>query len=257
MDAMRILIYVYVCIVGMCIASFLNVVIYRVPNHLDFVKGRSFCPHCHTTLKPYDMIPVLSWVLLKGKCRSCKAPISFRYPLIELTGGILGVWMFHHYSFTWDTVLMFAFAMILFAIAMVDIDTMEIPNGFIIFCLFCAIISMILHPEMSVFTRVIGFLIISLPMCFVNLVVKDSFGGGDIKLMAVCGLMLGWQNILLAAFIGILLAGIYALYLLISKKVDKKAHIAFGPYLCIGIFLSSLYGAQMLSAYLSLFGFSI
>ncbi|NBK97555.1 MAG: prepilin peptidase, partial [Erysipelotrichia bacterium] len=145
MDAILIMVYFYVFIIGMCIASFMNVVIYRVPNHLDFVKGRSFCPNCHTTLKPYDMIPVLSWIILKGKCRNCHTSISIRYPLIELFGGILAIWIFHHYLFTWDSLLIFAFSMILLAIAMVDIDTMEIANGFIISCLICAIISILLH----------------------------------------------------------------------------------------------------------------
>lgn len=254
MDAILIFMYIYVFIVGMCIASFMNVVIYRVPNHLDFVKGRSFCPNCHNTLKPYDMIPVISWLLLGGKCRSCKSSISIRYPLIELTGGILAIWVFHHYMFTWDTLLVFAFSMVLLVITMVDMDTMEIPNGFIISCLFCAIISIIIHPEISLFTRIIGFFVVSLPMYLINLIVQDSFGGGDIKLMAVCGILLGWQNIILASFIGIMLAGTYAVYLISSKKIDKKGHIAFGPYLCIGVFLSLLYGTQIINAYFSLFG---
>ncbi|MDD3049142.1 MAG: prepilin peptidase [Bacilli bacterium] len=253
MDTIMILMYFYVFVVGMCIASFMNVVIYRVPNHLDFVKGRSFCPKCHTTLKPYDMIPVLSWIILRGKCRNCKVPISGRYPLIELSGGILAVLIFHHYLFSWDTILVFLLSMILLAIAMIDIDTMEIANGFIILCFICAIIFMLLHPEMSIFSRMLGFFIISLPMYLLNLIVNDSFGGGDIKLMAVCGFMLGTQNTLLAAFIAILLAGTYAVYLIITKRLDKKDHIAFGPYLCIGILIAMMYGTQIINAYLSLF----
>lgn len=255
MDTIIIIMYLYAFIVGMCVASFMNVVIYRVPNHLDFVKGRSFCPNCHETLKPYDMIPVLSWIILKGKCRNCKSNISIRYPIIEFIGGVLAVWIFHHYMFTWDTLLVFALSMILLVISMVDIDTMEIPNGFIISCLICVIISVLIHPEVSILTRLIGMLIVSVPMCLINFIVSDSFGGGDIKLMAVCGFMLGWSNTLLATFIAIILAGTYAIYLIASKKLDKKDHIAFGPYLCIGIFIAIMYGTEIINAYLTLFGF--
>lgn len=254
MNPILILMYIYAFVIGMCVASFMNVVIYRVPNHLDFVKGRSFCPNCHTTLKPYDMIPVLSWLILKGKCRNCKSNISIRYPIIELVGGVLAIWIFHHYLFSWNTLFVFILSMILLAITMVDIDTMEIPNGFIISCLICAIISIIIYPELSILSRFIGMFIVSIPMYLINLIVNDSFGGGDIKLMAVCGFMLGGSNILLAMFIAILLAGAYAVYLIVSKKLTKKDHIAFGPYLCVGILISLMYGTQIISAYLNMFG---
>ena len=122
-------------ILGSCIASFINVLIYRIPRDLDFVNGRSFCPSCHNTLKPYDMIPVFSWLFLKGKCRFCKEPISPRYPLIELCGGLLAMLCFYRYGFTWMTLVSFVLAMILLTITMIDFDTMTIPNSLVIACL--------------------------------------------------------------------------------------------------------------------------
>lgn len=255
MDSILLLMYVYAFIIGICIASFINVVIYRVPLKLNFVSGRSFCPNCHNDLKPYDMIPVFSWFILRGKCRFCKQPISIRYPLIELLGGVLGVLIFHHYGFSWNTLLVFTFTMGLLAITFIDYDTMIIPNGLIIFALICAIINMLITPNFSVINHIIGIFVVSLPMMAINAIVHDSFGGGDIKLMAVCGLMMGWTNILLAMFIGILLAGSYAIFLIVTKRIDKKSHIAFGPYLCIGIFIALLYGGEIIQGYLSLFGF--
>lgn len=252
--AIFVLVYIYVFIVGACIASFMNVVIYRVPNHLDFVRGRSFCPKCHNTLYARDMIPILSWILRKGKCRFCGEPISFRYPFVECIGGILGVLLFHRYGFSWDTILVFAFAMILLAIAMVDLDTMEIPNGFILFCVLLAIFFFILHPEIGFINRCVGFFIVSVPMYLMNILIVESFGGGDIKLMAVCGFILGFKNILLAMFIGVILAGVYAIYLVGSRKTSKKDYIAFGPYLCVGIMIALLYGNDIIHAYLSFFG---
>lgn len=254
MDWMLILIYAYVFIIGTVIGSFLNVVIWRVPQELSFVKGRSYCPHCHTTLKPYDMIPVLSWIFLRGKCRFCKEPISIRYPLIELTGGLLAILCFHHFGFYWDTLLVFSILLILLAITMIDFATMTIPNGLIISLIFPIIIVYMLHPEMAFVERILGFFIISLPMYVLTLIVPDCFGGGDIKLIAVCGFLLGWKMNILAMFLAILTGGIYACYLVVSKKAKKGAHMAFGPYLCLGVSISLFYGPQIVNAYLSLFG---
>lgn len=255
MDSIMIIMYIYAFIIGVCVASFINVVVYRVPLHIGFVKGRSFCPTCQNTLKIYDMIPVFSWLILRGKCRFCKEPISMRYPVVELFGGLLAMIIFQRYGFDWNTILVFIFTMGLLAITLIDFDTMEIPNGLIIFCVICAIINILINPGINMLQSFIGFFIISVPMLAINYIVNDSFGGGDIKLMAVCGFMLGWQNILLAMFIGILLAGSYASVLMATKKIDKESHIAFGPYLCIGIFISLMYGELIIQSYLSLFGF--
>ncbi len=218
------------------------------------MSGRSFCPSCHNTLKPYDMIPVFSWLFLKGKCRFCQTSISIRYPLIELFGGLIAVLLFHHYGFDWHTIVVFVFAMVLLAVAFIDIDTMEIANGIVIFLLFYGIIFILIDNNITIMQRAIGFFIASVPMFLINLVVSDSFGGGDIKLMAVCGLILGWQNTLLAMFIAIVLAGAYGVYLMASKKIEKGGHIAFGPYLCVGVFIALLYGDAMIQGYLSIFG---
>ena len=255
MDFIVLLCYVYVFVIGLCVASFINVVIYRVPNKMNFVSGRSFCPNCGNTLKPYDMIPVFSWLFLKGKCRFCKASISIRYPIVEFIGAILATLIFHHYGFTWFTPVVFVFSMVLLATAFIDFDTMEIPNGIVIFLLLYALLFIVIDQNLTVFDRFIGFFSASLPMVLINCIVKDSFGGGDIKLMAVCGIILGWQNTVFAMFIAILLAGCYGMYLIITKKVEKGAHIAFGPYLCVGIFIAMLYGNAIIQIYLSVFGF--
>lgn len=248
------MIYVYVFVIATVIGSFLNVVIWRLPQDVSFVKGRSYCPHCHTTLKPYDMIPICSWILLKGKCRFCKQPISIRYPLIELVSGLLAILCFHHYMFTWDTILVFGILLILLAITMIDFATMTIPNGLIISLVFPIIIVYMLHPEITFLERILGFFIISLPMYGLTVLIPDCFGGGDIKLIAVCGFLLGWKMTLLAMFLAILTGGIYACYLVISKKAKKGAHMAFGPYICLGVSIALFYGPEIVNAYLSLFG---
>lgn len=253
MDSVVIFLYVYMFVLGTCIASFMNVVIYRVPLGLNFVKGRSFCPNCHTTLKPYDMIPVLSWFLLKGKCRFCGEKISFRYPAIEFVGGLLSIICFHRYGIDGMTIISFVFSMILLAVGMIDHDTMIIPDGLVICCFIIGIIS-IPFMEVGIVERLIGFFALSVPLYLMDLIIPDCFGGGDIKLLAACGVLLGWKCLLVGMFIAVVLAGTYAGYLLITHKVDRKGHIAFGPYICIGMFVGLLYGQDILFWYLSIFG---
>lgn len=253
MEPILIFLYVYMFVIGSCVASFINVVIYRVPLGINIAKGRSFCPKCHKTLKPYDMIPVLSWFILGGKCRFCKEPISKRYLIIEFVGGVLGVLCFYHYGIDGMTLISFSLSMVLLAITMIDLDTMTIPNSLVICCVVIAILSIMFH-NISMVDRVIGFFIISVPMYVMNLIIPDCFGGGDIKLIAVCGLLLGWVDLLVGMFIAVVIAGVYAGYLMITHKVDKKGHIAFGPYICFGVFVALLYGQDILNFYLGLFG---
>ena len=222
MDSIIILIYVYMFLIGMCVASFMNVVIDRVPRNESFVKGRSHCDYCGETLKWYDLIPIVSYIFLRGKCR---------------------------YSI--ETILMFVIAMILLAITMIDFDTMIIPDGLNIAMFIVSIVLMYVR-HMSLLESIMGMFCISVPMILLNVLIAESFGGGDIKLMFVSGIALGWKYSLLAAFIGILLAGSYSIYLLISKKINKKGHIAFGPYLSIGIFIALSYGSEIISWYLNL-----
>lgn len=254
MEAILIFLYVYAFVVGSCIASFINVVIYRVPLSISVVKGRSFCPECHHQLHALDLIPIVSYIFLRGQCRYCHAKIPIRDTLLEVLGGLLGMLCFYRFGFGGMTFLSFAFAMVLLAIAIIDLDTMIIPDGLIICCLILVALSIPLM-GVNVFDRMIGFVIMSVPMYLLNLVIPDCFGGGDIKLLAVCGLLMGWKNLLVGMFIAVVMAGSYATYLLITHKVDRKAHIAFGPYICIGVFVALLYGQEILNAYLGLFGF--
>lgn len=246
--------YVYSFLIGICVASFVNVVIWRVPQGLDFVKGRSFCPTCKHELKWLDLFPIFSYVFLKGKCRYCGAKIPMRDTLLECIGGIFAVFSFWKYPFQVEAIVVFALFMILLAITMIDFNTMEIPNGLTLSLLVPIVCMMFLHPEISLLNRVIGFFVISVPMYLLTRIVADCFGGGDIKLIAVAGLLLGWKLTILAAFIAILLGGVYALYLLGNKQRRKGSYIAFGPYLSVGIMVSLLYGNTLINWYLSLFG---
>lgn len=246
------ILYLYIFVIGIVVGSFLNVVIYRVPQEISVAKGRSFCPHCQALIKGYHNIPVFSYLWLRGKCADCGGPIAIRYPLVELFTGLLAILIFAVYGFSFAWLVVFVAGAILICITMIDFDTMTIPNGLVIALMVPALASFFIFPEVGLLSRVIGIVVISLPMLVLTLFVPDAFGGGDIKLMAVAGFMLGWGNTLLAAFIGILLGGAVAVVLLVKKTADK--HMAFGPYLCIGIMTALLFGDIIIRWYLSLFG---
>lgn len=243
----------FVFVFGSCIGSFLNVVIYRVPRKLNIAKGRSFCPHCRQTLRPWDMIPVLSWFLLHGKCRFCHEKIPVRYPIVEALGGICAFICVLCFGFSLKALVIFAATMVLIAIALIDADTLEIPNGLILALMAAALAAIWVFPQPGVIARLIGAATVSLPMFLLNLVLKDSFGGGDIKLMVVCGFLLGWQQMLVGSFLALLLAGGYGAYLLLRHKKGRKDHIAFGPFISLGMVSALFFGRQILQFYLSLF----
>lgn len=251
-ELIQFILYLYVFVVGIVIGSFLNVIIYRVPQGISFTKGRSFCPHCQAQIKGYHNIPVFSYFWLRGKCANCGKPIAIRYPLVELFTGLIAIIIFAVYGFSFQWLVVFSAGTILICITMIDFDTMIIPNGLVIALMAPALLSFFLFPEVGILSRVIGIFVISLPMLILTLFIPEAFGGGDIKLMAVVGFMLGWGNTLLAAFIGLLLGGAVAVYLLLQKTKDK--HMAFGPYLCIGIMTALLFGDIIIQWYFNLFG---
>lgn len=255
MEPVLILLYIYSFLIGCVIASFLNVVIYRVPIGLSIAKGRSYCPSCGHSLSWKDLFPIVSYVFLAGKCRYCKAKIPMRDTVLELIGGLIGILCFYVYQFSWDTALVFAIIMLLMTITMIDFDTMTIPNGLLISLAIPTLLMAMTHGEITLLERVVGIFSISLPMYLLILLIPDCFGGGDVKLIAVGGFLLGWKLTLLAGFIAILSGGLYASYLLLSKKTKKDAHIAFGPYLALGIVVSLMYGNIIINAYFSLFSF--
>lgn len=245
--------YSFFFIVGSVIGSFLNVLIYRIPRKINPCKGRSFCPSCNHQLKAIDLVPVFSWLFLGRKCRYCKNVISYRYPLVEMLGGILALLSIVVLGFSLEAVIFFVTSCILLTVAYIDWDTMEIPDGLILSLLVPGVCAVFLIPDISIISRLIGLFVISVPMFIMNLIISDSFGGGDIKLCFFAGFLLGWQNMIVAAFIALVLGGIYGIYLLLTKKKGKKDHFAFGPFLSIGLIISLLCGKSLINSYLSLF----
>lgn len=258
MVLLNIVIYVLIFLFGASVFSFVNVLVYRVPRQLPFGNERSFCPSCGKMLMGYDMIPVFSYLFLGGKCRFCKERISMRYPLVELMGGLLALFTFNYYGYDGmyslkmfgQVGIVFSILAFLTAVTFVDIDTMEIPNGFVIAIVVCGILSMLFFPELSVLSRAIGIFSISVPLALITFAVPGAFGGGDIKLMAALGIFLGWKLSIVAFFLAVLSGGAYGIYLLAAGKKGRKEHFAFGPFLCFGTAVSIFYGYQLIGWYL-------
>lgn len=244
--------YAIVFFTGTCIYSFLNVIIYRVPRKMSFVKGFSICPSCRHRLGPADLVPILSWVFLRGKCRYCGKKIGARDTLVEILGGLTALFCFFTFEDYGAMVTAFLFYCILTVVTFLDIDTMEIEDGCSIAMAVLAMVALVTMSGHGIADRLIGALCVSLPMLIITLIIPSAFGGGDIKLMAACGLFLGWKATLVSAAIAILLGGGYGIWLLVAKKAERKAHFAFGPFLCIGMAIAFIYADSLINTYLSI-----
>ena len=227
---------------GACVGSFLNVVVYRVPRGQSFIFGRSQCPVCHRTLGAVELIPIVSRVVLRGACKGCKAPIAFRYSLVEVLTGLAALILVYRYQWSAESIIYFAATAGLIVIAFVDMDTMTIPNAFVAYLFLPAIFSAWLIQPPALLSRVIGAMAVSVPMYILTLLIADSFGLGDVKLMFVCGFLLGTPLTLLAGFAALLLGGTHGMILLLQNRENKKRHIAFGPHLCVGVFVAMAWG---------------
>lgn len=250
MNLLTTLLYSIIFLYGIIIGSFLNVVIYRLPAKENLSQG-SHCTACGYRLRWFDLVPLASYIFLKGSCRKCKSKISLQYPLIELSNGLLYIFIFYMNGFPITTVLYCIVATVLLAISIIDFRTYEIPIELNITLLLIGLIRLGLdYKNWSLY--LIGFFVISMFLYIVYLITKGrGIGGGDIKLMAVCGLILGYKSIILAFIIGCVLASLIHSIRMIITKEDHV--LAFGPYLSMGVFISMMFGERIIQWYRSLF----
>lgn len=246
-----IILYIMIFLIGISIGSFLNVCIYRIPKKEDIVFERSHCMSCGNVLKWYELIPLFSFLVQGGKCRNCKTKLSVQYPLIELLNGLIYVWIFMAKGFQPESILFCICASVLIVISVIDWRTYEIPFGCNIVIGILGIVRVILDLA-HWYNYVIGFFAVSGLFLIIYWIIKGrGIGGGDIKLMAAAGLLLGWQNILLSLMIGSIAGSV--IHLALMKIQGKDRVLAFGPYLAFGIFISMLYGNDIITWYLGMF----
>ena len=262
-------IHITLFILGLAIGSFLNVCIYRIPlpDKSIYSPRRSFCPECNQSIKAYDNIPLLSYLLLRGKCRHCKVKISIIYPIVELTTAVLFLVMYLRFGKTLEFILAVIFVAVLIPIFVIDARHYIIPNVISItgLILGLGIVGFIAYQQGSIDylrIRLIGFLAGGLALwliAFIGSAImrKTAMGGGDVKLMAIIGLFLGaWKELVMVIGISALTGAIIGTLLIVIWKRDRKSPIPFGPFLAGAAVIVLLWGDQLWDTYLQLAGWN-
>lgn len=261
---LQIFLGVFIFIAGTCVGSFLNVCIYRIPLEQSIAFPPSHCPHCSTPLKTKDLLPIISYLLLKGKCRYCDAGISMRYPLVELLTGIVWLTVFIRFGLSIETAAFLFLFSILIAVFFIDIDHMIIPNGLVLTGLAGGLLIFIynlfhpfsLYSPARWYTPLIGMVSASGVLFIVALIGlliyknDGAMGMGDVKIFMPIGLFIGWKLALLALFMSIMAGGLISIFLLLFRIKDRKSAIPFGPYIILGTFIAVFFGNNLLNWYL-------
>lgn len=250
---LEVVISIFFGLYGVVIGSFLNVLALRLPLKESVTLKRSHCMTCGHTLSWYELFPLFSYIFLGGKCRHCKSKISIQYPIVEGANGVIYVILFLVHGISIETILYCLCASALLALSIIDWRTQEIPVGFNIFILLLGLVRLV--TDLGNWSQyVIGLFAVSGFLFLLFLITKGrGIGGGDIKLMAATGLLLGWQLNIIAFLLGCIIGSIIHLTLMAIKKANRV--LAFGPYLSMGIYIAMIWGEQLVSWYLSMWTF--
>jgi leader peptidase (prepilin peptidase) / N-methyltransferase len=268
---------------GLLIGSFLNVVIYRLPKMLlrdwqaqareilnlpaetdrktfNLILPNSSCPHCSHEIKPWENLPIISYLFLRGKCSACKAPISLRYPLVELACGLLSAYIAWHFGFTWQTGAMLVLTWGLLAMSLIDADHQILPDALVLPLLWLGLIvnqfSLFTTPADALWGAIAGYLSLwSVYWLFKLITGKEGMGYGDFKLLAMLGAWGGWQILPLTILLSSLVGAVLGLTMLKLRNAETSTPIPFGPYLAIAGWIALLWGDQITSSYLHIAGF--
>ena len=252
---------VFCAVVGLMIGSFLNVVIWRVPRDESVVRPRSHCPSCGHPVRPYDDIPVVSWVVLRGRCRDCGERISIRYPLVELGTAVLFGITGAHFGLSWELPAYLYLVAIGVALALIDIDVHRLPNkivlpSYVVVPVLLTIASLGNDDWNALLRAGIGGVALYAVYFLLRLAYPQGMGFGDVKLAGILGMYLawlGWGQLAVGAFLGFLLGGVVGGALMVVNRANRKSKLPFGPFMIAGAYLAVLFGAQISDLYLDLF----
>ena len=244
---------------GLIIGSFLNVVIHRVPREESIVSPRSRCPKCGTDLRSVDNIPVVSWLVLRGKCRTCAEPISPRYPLVELLTGLLFAATAARIGLAPELPAFLVWVAALVALSMIDLDTFTLPRkiiyvaagiGAALLAVAAVINGSTRDPREAVLGAVIAFAFLFL----IHMISPRGMGFGDVRLAGLLGLFMGWVELGVVAvglFLAFMFASVVGIGLMAAGRRGRKDRLPFGPFLALGAIVAVWFGVPILDAYLS------
>ena len=253
------LLFSIVGLLGLAVGSFLNVVIHRVPRDESLVRPGSHCPHCGSAVRARHNVPVLGWLLLRGRCADCRAPISVRYPLVEAGTAALFVAVAVRFGFSWELPAYLYLAAVAIALAAIDLDVLRLPNAIVLPSYLVAAVLLVpvavLHDDWPALLR--GVAAAGLLWLFYKALalVPRGMGGGDVKLAPLLGFYLGWLGwgaVAVGAFAAFLLGGVVGAGLMAFRLAGRKSRIPFGPYMLAGAFLAVFAAAPIADWYLHL-----
>ena len=248
---------VFSFIFGLCIGSFLNVCIYRLPASRSITHPRSSCPHCGRLIRFYDNIPVLSYLWLRGRCRYCRTSIALRYPMVEILGGWFALGTFLKYGLTLEALIYYVFIAALLAITFIDIDHQIIPDVITLPGIPIGFAAGFALPATSYLDSIWGILVGGGSLLVIawvyNLVTKkDGMGGGDIKLLAMIGAIIGWKGVLFTIFVASAVGTLSGIIVMLKARKSMKLAIPFGPFLAIGAIAYIFFGPALVLWYFNL-----
>lgn len=249
---------VFVFILGCCLGSFFNVVIYRLPAKLSIVQPGSHCPQCSRPIAFYDNIPLISYLILMGKCRHCRAPISFRYPLVEALTGTIALLLFQQYGFSMQLLGESIFVSLLILIAFIDLDTFTIPNILSLPGIAAGLAFSFLTPRLSWQDSLLGILLgggflYAVAVAYQFFRRQEGLGGGDIKLLAMIGAFLGSAGVLFTIMLASVVGAMAGIAVMRRTRAGLTAMVPFGPFLSLGAICYLVWGQSLVHWYVSEF----
>jgi leader peptidase (prepilin peptidase)/N-methyltransferase len=243
-------------IFGLVIGSFLNVCIHRLPSSQSIVHPRSRCPQCGHLIRVYDNIPVLSYLILRGRCRDCGARISLRYPVVELLSGAFAAMAVARFGLSWQALLMYALIAAFLVITFIDLDHRIIPDVITLPGIPIGLAASFGPGMISPLESLVGILagggsLFLVAWGYQLVTQREGMGGGDIKLLAMIGAFIGWKGVLLTIFIASLTGTLAGMALIFRRRGDMKLAVPFGPFLAVGAIAYLFMGPELMSWYLA------
>jgi leader peptidase (prepilin peptidase)/N-methyltransferase len=251
--------YTFSAVIGLIIGSFLNAVIYRLPRKIPFGFSRSICPNCQEQIKAYDNIPLLSYLILGGKCRNCKASISIRYPAVEALNGLAYAFVYHLYGLSAEAGMIAALLSALIAIIFIDSEHQIIPDVITLPGIAIGLLWSLAPEGIGIINALIGAAVgygalFAVALLGDFLFKKESMGGGDLKMTAMLGAFIGWQRVLLTFMLSAVVGLVVSLiFMALSSAFREERKLPFGPYLAIAGFIALFWGDQLIDWYISSF----
>jgi leader peptidase (prepilin peptidase)/N-methyltransferase len=242
---------------GLIVGSFSNVCIYRIPRNESVIYPTSHCPKCRTKIKPIDNIPLLSYILLKGRCRNCGSKISIQYPVVEFLTGLIYLIIYLIYGLSIQSLVYIILLSALIIIAFIDLQEQIIPDVISLPGIVVGLILSFIVPYMSFINSALGALVgggTILIIAWIGSIIfkKEAMGGGDVKLTAMIGAFLGWRYTIISLFLGFFIGALVGIILILSKIKSKEDMVPFGPFIVLGSIITLLWGEKILAWYIGI-----